>query len=90
MLVPLLLLPPRPPKEVQAPLPAVPWDVLPWHRCLLCPFVPLRLCVVLLAAPALYLHWVREEDADGVFLVPRPLSGQAGGAEEDLQHQEQQ
>lgn len=90
VLVPLLLLPPRPPKEVQTPLPAVPRHVLAWHQHLLCPFIPLQLRVVLLAGPALSICRLREEDADGVFLVPRPLSGQAGGAEEDLQHREWQ
>lgn len=89
MLVPFLLLPSCPPKEVQAPLLAVPRDVLPWHWHLLHLFIPLQLRVVLLAALALPLRRVSKEDTDGVFLVPCPLSGQARGAEEDLQHQGQ-
>lgn len=70
MMVPLLLLPSCPPKEVQAPFPAVPWDVL--ARCLWLPrlFIPQQLCVVLIAAPVLCVRLLREEDADGVLLVP--------------------
>lgn len=70
MMVPLLLLPSCPPKEVQASFPAVPWDVL--ARCLWLPhpFFPRLLCAMLIAAPVLCVCLLWEEDADGVLLVP--------------------